>query len=60
LETREKNLVKTYLTANFKEGFPDNVSAAIDEFEDKYGSRVYDRIFKMFNIVIFNGKSFRK
>jgi DNA replication protein DnaC len=34
LETREKNLVKTYLTANFKEGFPDNVSAAIDDLKE--------------------------
>jgi DNA replication protein DnaC len=59
LETREKNEVKTYLTANFKAGFPDDVFAAVEEFGDKYGCRVYDRIFKMFNIVVFNGKSFR-
>lgn len=60
LETRERLNRKTYITCNFKKGFPEDVNAALDEFEEKYGERVYDRIFKMFNIIVFKGKSFRR
>lgn len=59
LESREKNNAKTYVTCNFKQGYPNDIEQALNEFEDKYGSRVYDRLFKMFNVVVFNGKSFR-
>ncbi len=59
LESREKNNALTYITCNYKDGYPENVEEALNEFEDKYGSRVYDRLFKMFNIIEFKGKSFR-
>lgn len=58
-EIRSRRDAKTYLTCNFKEGKRGDVCAAVDEFEEKYGERVYDRIYEMFNIVEFKGKSFR-
>lgn len=60
LEERYTRKSKTYATCNFKEGFKDNIEQAVNEFVDKYGERVYDRLFEMFNIVYFKGESFRK
>jgi len=51
---------KTFATCNFKEGFEGNMEVAVDEFLEKYGGRVYDRLFEMYNIIEFKGKSFRK
>lgn len=51
---------KTFITCNYKEGYFGNMEMALDEFGEKYGARVYDRIFEMFNIVEFKGTSFRK
>lgn len=59
-EIREKANLITHITCNFKDGYPNDIQSALDEFEEKYGSRVYDRLFKMFNIIEFKGKSFRK
>lgn len=59
-EDDPKFKLKTFVTSNFKDGFPDDLVVAIDEFEEKYGSRVYDRLFSMFNILEFKGKSFRR
>ena len=59
LENREKNNSITYITCNFKDGYPNDIEQALNEFEEKYGARVYDRLFKMFNIIEFKGKSFR-
>lgn len=66
LEERENKCLpplyatKTHLTCNYKEGFEGDVQKGLDEFEEKYGSRLYDRLFKMFNIIEFKGKSFRR
>jgi DNA replication protein DnaC len=60
LETRYNNNLKTYITCNYKEGFEGNVEVALEEFGEKYGGRVYDRLFEMFNVIEFKGKSFRK
>lgn len=60
IEERYNRKSKTYVTCNFKKDFPNDLNAALDEFEDKYESRVYDRLFEMFNIIEFKGKSFRK
>ncbi len=60
LEERYDKKAKTFVTCNFKDGYPNCLKSAIDEFEEKYGGRVYDRLFEMFNIVEFKGKSFRK
>ena len=60
LESRYNNKVKTFITCNFKDGFEGNIEVALEEFGEKYGGRVHDRLFEMFNIIEFKGKSFRK
>jgi len=60
LEERYRLKSKTFLICNFKEGYEDDLQAAIDEIGEKYGGRVWDRIYEMFNIIEFKGKSFRK
>lgn len=59
-ETRYNNNLKTYITCNYKDGFEGNVDVALEEFGEKYGARVYDRLFEMFNVIEFKGLSFRK
>jgi len=51
------NKVRTYITCNFKEGAYGDVELALLEFRDKYGNRVYDRLFELFNIVMFEVKA---
>ncbi len=60
LEERYNKKSKTFITCNYKDGFDGDLEIATDEFGEKYGARVYDRIFEMFNIIEFKGKSFRK
>jgi len=70
LETRYNNRIqiindktiinKTFATCNYKDGYEGNLEVAVDEFLEKYGGRVYDRLFEMFNVIEFKGKSFRK
>jgi len=59
LEERYNRNKKTYITCNYQEG-SDNLEDGLSQFGEKYGSRVYDRLFSMFNIIEFKGKSFRK
>jgi DNA replication protein DnaC len=59
-EERSQNpFIKTYITCNYKEG-EIGLEAAIDEFGERYGGRVCDRIYEMFNIIEFTGPSMRK
>jgi len=51
---------KTFGTCNYKEGYEGNTEVALEEFGEMYGGRIYDRLFEMFNIIEFKGKSFRK
>lgn len=60
LEERYSRKLKTFLTTNYQDGHPNDLETALFEFADKYGGRVYDRLFEMFNIIEFKGKSFRK
>lgn len=60
IEERYNRNSKTHITCNFKEGYQGNVEMALAEFGEKYGARVDDRMFEMFNIIVFKGKSFRK
>ena len=60
IEKREVRNLKTYITCNFKTGSPGDVKEALIEFAEKYENRVFDRLFSMFNIIIFTGGSFRK
>lgn len=59
LEIRYLNKKLTYATMNFKQGFEGDLEKAVDEIAEKYGDRVYDRVYEMFNIIEFKGKSFR-
>lgn len=59
LEERYNQKSLTYISCNYKEGYPNDINEALCEFGEKYGGRVYDRLFEMFNIIEFKGKSFR-
>ena len=59
IETRYAKKKKTFITCNYPENAPGDLEAALNEFGERYGSRVYDRLFEMFNILEFKGKSFR-
>lgn len=50
LEERYLKEKKCYLTTNL----------TLNQIEEKYGFRVYDRIKEAFNVIIMDGKSFRK
>jgi len=56
LEIRYVNKMKTHGTMNYKQGFEGDIEKAVDEIAEKYGDRVYDRLYEMFNIVEFKGK----
>ena len=60
IEKREIRNLKTFITCNYRESKHGDINDAILEFGELYGSRVFDRVFKMFNIIEFKGKSFRK
>lgn len=60
LEERYMRGKLTHATANYKVGSENNVEKTIEFIGERYDSRVYDRIFEMFNIVIFSGKSMRR
>lgn len=60
IEKRYNNRLKTHITCNYKEKFQGNLQEALLEFGEMYGSRVFDRLFEMFNIIEFKGKSFRR
>lgn len=59
-EKRYMNKKTTYITCNYHPAKPYDLDAALMEFGEKYGGRVFDRLFEMFNIIEFKGKSFRK
>ncbi|TXD45889.1 hypothetical protein [Polaribacter sp. IC073] len=60
LENRYNNKALTFITCNYKKGYEGNLETALKEFGEKYGDRVNDRIYEMFNVIEFKGKSFRK
>ena len=61
LEERYNSKLLTYITCNYVENdASENLVDALHEFNTRYGARVYDRIFAMFNIIEFKGKSKRK
>lgn len=60
LETRYNNKVRTYITCNYNDGFPNDLNVALKDFGVRYGNRVFDRLFEMFNVIVFTGPSFRK
>ncbi|QQV91470.1 DNA replication protein [Tenacibaculum phage Gundel_1] len=60
LEERYNKNLRTYASINHKEGFGQDIKKSIEQIGEKYGPRVYDRIFDMFNVIEFKGSSFRK
>lgn len=60
IEKRYDRQALTYMTCNYKEGYSGDIEEALIEFGEKYGGHVYDRMFEMYNIIEFKGKSFRR
>lgn len=60
IEFRYNHKKKTHITCNYNPKYPNNLEEGLRQFHEKYGGRVYDRLFDMFNIVEFNGKSMRR
>ena len=50
----------TFMTCNYRNGKYGDLQDSLSEFGERYGARAYDRIFEMFNIIEFKGKSLRK
>jgi hypothetical protein len=50
----------THINCNYRDGYEGDLENALDQFEERYTGRVYDRLFAMFNIIEFSGSSFRK
>ena len=51
----------THITCNYRDGDTNNdVEDALSDFGEKYGGHIYDRLFAMFNILEFKGKTFRR
>lgn len=57
LEIRYSNSAKTLVSLNY---VGDSVESTLDAFGERYGERVYDRLFEMFNIIELKGSSLRK
>lgn len=58
LYRRYDNRLKTYTTCNYTT--PDNCAKqTLEDLGKRYGGRIYDRFFEMFNIIEFKGTSFR-
>lgn len=57
--SRDAKKAKTIITSNFNAMHPNNFDKALDEFGEKYGPRVYDRLFSNYNFIVLEGKSFR-
>jgi DNA replication protein DnaC len=60
IEKRYDKKKRTYVSCNFHDKYPDDLDEGLKQIYAKYGSRAYDRIFEMFNVIIFKGKSFRR
>ncbi len=60
LEKRHARGLKTFITCNFREDdHVGDLNDALREF-NRYGNHIYDRLFQMFNIIVFTGKSQRQ
>lgn len=55
-EMRYTNSAKTLISLNYAGSLDDT----LDAFSDKYGERLYDRTFEMFNIIELKGESLRE
>lgn len=60
IEKRYDKGFKTFITCNYHNDHPNDLQIGLEEFGDRYGGRVYDRLFEMFNVIEFKGGSMRK
>lgn len=60
LEVRSEIKFPTIMSCNYDDLHPKDIDKALDMLQERYGSRVFDRLFSMFNFIEFNGKSLRK
>jgi DNA replication protein DnaC len=60
IEKRYDHKKRTYASLNYDDNHPNDLEKALDQIATKYGSRAYDRVFSMFNVIEFTGKSYRK
>lgn len=60
IERRYEKKLKTIITMNEDDRFPADPDAAINLLTERYGPRVGDRVYEMFNIIHFKKGSFRK
>jgi len=60
LEQRYARGKITHGILNYKEGCKGDLDETLNLLNEKYGNRFYDRIFEMFNLVEFTGKSLRR
>ncbi|WP_185260322.1 hypothetical protein [Elizabethkingia anophelis] len=60
LEERYILKSKTYATVNYVDQSENKVQNTLNAIGDRYGDRVYDRIFQMFNIITLEGGSLRR
>lgn len=59
LENRYTSRATTLVSLNYNED-DRTIDGTLNLFGNRYGARVYDRVFEMFNIVTLTGKSLRK
>ena len=59
LSERYANNLKTIVTCNYTNKNR-SVEETLSDFSKRYGGRLHDRIFEMFNIIEFKGKSMRR
>ena len=58
----KRNLMKDILEERYLKGNPCHLTTnlSLEEIEQKYGGRVYDRMKEMFNVIVLKGRSFRE
>lgn len=59
-QERYNKKLKTHISINYKSGHNYDPLQALYEFKTKYSNQVYDRIYEMYNIIEFKGKTFRR
>jgi DNA replication protein DnaC len=59
IERRYAKRLKTSMIINYDPNFPNDTHKALEQLMERYGARVYDRIFSMFNIIALKGGSNR-
>lgn len=57
LEMRYSNKSSTYVTLNYH---GNSATETLEFIAERYGERIYDRLFEMFNVIELKGKSYRK